>query len=177
LRTGDFVCAAGVVLDFAAESDANPANVDHFWITIDAGLGDGLQIAISTASRKNQEAGFDPRMRVAVVASVWASRPAAGVAKLKGFDYAEVEAGGECRYQLYERPALEDRLAEKSGRAIFVEAWGEFYLRAHLGIHQVHSRRASCSVTQDLVGRDGAIRFYFPDNTSEMLLFKFCGQV
>jgi hypothetical protein len=36
--------------------------------------------------------------------------------------------------------------------------------------------RASCSVARDLIGRDGAIRFYFPEGTAEMLLFKYCGQ-
>ena len=44
-------------------------------------------------------------------------------------------------------------------RATFFEAWGELYFRNQLGIHQVHSRRASCSVPQDHIGRDGAIRF------------------
>jgi hypothetical protein len=77
-----------------------------------------------------------------------------------------------------ERPALERVLVEKSSRAIFVEAWGALYLRDRLGIHQVHSRRASCSVRTDYVGRDGAVRFYYRENTAaEMLLFKYCGQV
>ncbi len=57
-----------------------------------------------------------------------------------------------------------------------MEAWGEFYVRNHIGLHQVHSRRASCSVLKDYQGRDGAIRFYFQDGTAEMLLFKYCGQ-
>jgi hypothetical protein len=42
----------------------------------------------------------------------------------------------------------------------------------------VHSRRASCSVRTDYVGRDGAVRFYYRENAAaEMLLFKYCGQV
>jgi hypothetical protein len=36
--------------------------------------------------------------------------------------------------------------------------------------------RASCSVARDLIGRDGAIRFYFGDGKAETLLFKYCGQ-
>jgi hypothetical protein len=36
--------------------------------------------------------------------------------------------------------------------------------------------RASCSVLRDFIGRDGAIRFYYPDMTAELLLFKYCGQ-
>ena len=80
-------------------------------------------------------------------------------------------------YIEYERPALETLLTEKTGRALFIEAWGELYIRNHLGIHQVHSRRASCSVRQDYKGRDGALRFYYGGNaTAEMLLFKYCGQ-
>jgi hypothetical protein len=81
-------------------------------------------------------------------------------------------------YAQYERSDLEQLLFEKTGRAIFIEAWGELYVRKQLGIHQVHSRRASCSVASDYIGRDGAIRFHFPeDDSAEMLLFKYCGQV
>ena len=32
------------------------------------------------------------------------------------------------------------------------------------------------ATVRDYIGRDGAIRFYFPDGTAEMLLFKYCGQ-
>ena len=57
------------------------------------------------------------------------------------------------------------------------QAWGDLYIREHPGIHQVHSRRASCAVPRDIVGRDGALRFYFGrDTVCETLLFKFCGQ-
>jgi hypothetical protein len=95
----------------------------------------------------------------------------------RGLDYQEIEAATSVPYTEYERPALETLLAEKTGRALFIEAWGEFYIRTHLGIHQVHSRRASCSVLRDYIGRDGAIRFYFAgDAQTELLLFKYCGQ-
>ena len=168
---------AGAPVAFAAETDAVASNIDHFWITIGIDHGELLRIALSTHSRQNAAAGFDPRVRVGVVVSAWRELPAPGVLKSRGLDYREIEAAGPVTYIEYERPALETLLAEKTGRAIFVEAWGEFYLRNHLGIHQVHSRRASCSVPQDYTGRDGAIRFYFGgDATSEMLLFKYCGQ-
>ena len=72
---------------------------------------------------------------------------------------------------------MEELLAAKAGRAIFAEAWGALYLRDRLGIHQVHSRRASCSMRSDYVGRDGPIRFYHRENSAETLLFKYCGQV
>jgi hypothetical protein len=96
----------------------------------------------------------------------------------RGLDYREIEAASPVVYVEHERPALETLLAEKTGRALCVEVWGELYVRNHLGVHQVHSRRASCSVLQDYKGRDGALRFYYGDNAiTEMLLFKYCGQL
>jgi hypothetical protein len=109
---------------------------------------------------------------------MWKELPAPGVLTCSGLDYREIEAAAPMTFIEYERPALEALLAEKTGRAIFIEAWGEFYFRSHQGIHQIHSRRASCSVLKDYIGRDGAIRFYFGnDAIAEMLLFKYCGQL
>lgn len=96
-----------------------------------------------------------------------------------GLDYQKIEAASPepVTFVSYTRPEMETLLVEKTSRAIFIEAWGELYLRNKPGIHQVHSRRASCSVPQDYVGRDGAIRYYFKDTgIAEMLLFKYCGQ-
>lgn len=176
-RHGEFVHIAGVPIAFAAETDRVPANIDHFWITIGTGSGEPIRIALSTHSRQNAAAGFDPRVRVGIVASAWKELPKAGMAGCHGLDYQEIEAAGAITYIEHERPALETLLAQKTERCIFIEAWGELYVRNHLGIHQVHSRRASCSVLQDYKGRDGALRFYYGDNaTAEMLLFKYCGQ-
>ncbi len=102
--------------------------------------------------------------------------PPIGLGKSTGLDYHALENASPATYIEYERPALELLLTQKTRDAVLVEAWGELYVRSHLGIHQVHSMRASCSVPRDLVGRDGAIRFYFPDGTAELLLFKYCGQ-
>jgi len=103
--------------------------------------------------------------------------PVAGLAKSTGLDYHVLENISPVTYIEYERPALELLMTEKTNRAILIEAWGELYVRAHLGIHQVHSMRASCSVPRDLQGRDGAIRFYYAEkNQAELLLFKYCGQ-
>lgn len=169
--------AGGVPIAFAAETDPVPGNIDHFWITIAMNSGEPVRIALSTHSRQNAAAGFDPRVRIGVVPSVWQELPAAGIAGCRGLDYQEIEAARPVAYTEYERPALETLLMEKTERALFIEAWGELYIRNHLGIHQVHSRRASCSVLQDYTGRDGAIRFYLGrDATAEMLLFKYCGQ-
>lgn len=175
-RQGEFLRAAGEPIAFAAETDRVPGNIDHFWITLRIGNGDPLRIALSTHSRQNASAGFDPRMRVAVVISAWSELPAAGLHACARLDYHEIESSQLVTYLEYERPALEVLLTDKTTRAIFMEAWGEFYVRNHIGLHQVHSRRASCSVLKDYQGRDGAIRFYFQDGTAEMLLFKYCGQ-
>jgi hypothetical protein len=176
LHRGDLVHVAGKPIAFAAKIDRVPANIDHFWITIGLGTGEPFRIALSTHSRQNAAAGFDPRMRIGSVVSVWQQLPAPGLVKSAGLDYHALEAGSPVTYVEYERPALELLLTEKTSHAIFIEAWGELYIRTHIGIHQVHSMRASCSVPRDLIGRDGAISFYFPDSNTEMLLFKYCGQ-
>jgi hypothetical protein len=177
LNNGDTVRVAGSPIAFAAEIDRLPANIDHFWITIGIGSGEPIRIALSTHSRQNAAAGFDPRMRIGIVASTWRELLAAGLVKSPGLDYRTIEAAAPVNYIEYDRPALELLLTDKAKRAVFIEAWGELYVRTHIGIHQVHSMRASCSVARDLIGRDGAIRFYFPDSAAEMLLFKYCGQV
>jgi hypothetical protein len=176
LNHGDLVHVAGTPIAFAAEIDRVPANIDHFWITIGLGAGEPVRIALSTHSRQNAAAGFDSRMRVGIVASSWSELPSARLVKSPGLDYRTIEAASPVSYLEYERPALEVLLTDYAKRALFIEAWGELYVRTHLGIHQVHSMRASCSVPRNLVGRDGAIRFYFRDGTAEMLLFKYCGQ-
>jgi hypothetical protein len=177
LRHGEIVHAAGRPIAFAAETDRVPANIDHFWITIGMGTGEPLRIALSTHSRQNAAAGFDPRLRIGTVASVWTDLPAAGILKSPGLDYRQIEAASKVTYVEYARPALEALLMDHARRAVFIEAWGELYVRTHSGIHQVHSMRASCSVLRDFVGRDGAICFYFPDGTTALLLFKYCGQL
>lgn len=147
-------------------------------MTLDAGDIGRFEVAISTCSKRNRDAGFDARMRVAVIASNWVALPAAGLMPCDRLDYGELEALSACEFSIYERPALEQLLAEKTSRAVVVEAWGALFVRSRIGMHQVHSRRASCSVAQDIVGRDGAIRFYFDEErATEMLLLKYCGQL
>jgi hypothetical protein len=177
LRADEFVVVAGEPAGFQVEMDLDPCKIDHFWITIRAGNFGLLQISISTRSLKHAADGFDPRMRVGVMPSNWSQLPTSGLFPAPGLDYVTLERTNPVVYREMERPDLEQLLAAKAARAIFVEAWGALYLRDRLGIHQVHSRRASCSVRTDYIGRDGAIRFYFPDKTAEMILFKYCGQV
>ncbi|MEO8044171.1 MAG: hypothetical protein ABI674_04640 [Spartobacteria bacterium] len=176
-RADEFVVVAGEPANFQVEADSDPLKIDHVWITIRAGRFGRLRIAISTWSLKHAADGFDARMRVGVIAAPWTQLPESGVFPAYGLDYGEFERQQSIVYPETERPVLEKMLREKTERAICVEAWGALYLRDRLGIHQVHSRRASCSVRTDYVGRDGAVRFYFPERTAEMILFKYCGQV
>ena len=175
-RADEFVVGAGELVNFEREVTTDPARADHFWITIRAGDFGLLRISISTYSLKHAMDGFDARMRVGVVTSEWSQLPVSGLFPADGLDYAELERASPITYQEMERPALEQFLAVKTRRAIFIEAWGALYLRGRPGIHQVHSRRASCSVRTDYVGRDGAVRFYYRESVAEMMLFKYCGQ-
>src|SRR4051812_15803461 len=172
-----FVAAAGELGKITVEREADDLKNDHVWITIQAGEFGLIDIAISTQSRYSSIAGSDPRVRIGIITSTWTELPPAGVRLTSGLDYAVVEAEHLTTFGILERTVLEEMLISKARRAIFIEAWGEFYVRAHIGIHQVHSRRASFALRRDLIGRDGALRFYFPSpNRSEMLLFKFAGQ-
>jgi hypothetical protein len=177
LSHGDIVHATGAPISFAAETDRVPANIDHFWITIGLGTGEPIRISLSTRSRQNAAAGFDARIRLGTVAGTWTDLPASGLSKSPGLDYGTIEQTSPVSYPEYERPDLEHLLADKAKRAVLIEVWGELYIRTHIGIHQVHSMRASCSVLRDYIGRDGAIRFYFPTGHTELLLFKYCGQL
>jgi hypothetical protein len=177
-RADELVRGAGEIVRFVAEAHVDPAKIDHFWITIRAGAFGLLRISISTWSLKHAADGFDPRMRVGIVPATWQELPKSGVFPTDGLDYGELERAQPVIYREMERRPLEKLLTDKAGRAIFAEAWGALYLRDQLGIHQIHSRRASCSVRTDYIGRDGALRFYYRENSAtEMLLFKYCGQV
>src|ERR1700736_1471737 len=172
-----YVTVAGEPEAVAVERDADPLKSDHVWIKIRAGEFGSLEIAINTRSRQSKEAGSDPQVRVGIVLSTWTQLPPPGVRLSAGLDYAAVEADHLTDFIALERTALEGSLVAKARNAIFIEAWGEFYVRAHIGVHQVHSRRASFAVRRDLIGKDGAVRFYFESpNKSEMLMFKFAGQ-
>jgi hypothetical protein len=171
-----YVHVAGEVASVAVETDSDPRKIDHVWLTLRAGEFGRVQVALSTCSRQSAAAGLDPRVSLGVVASSWQQLPVAGLAVATGLDYAALEGEQPIDYVPTERPALERLLLAKARRAILAEAWGQFYVRAHLGVHQIHSRRASLAVPRDHVGQDGALRFYFDTGLCEMLLFKFAGQ-
>ena len=176
-RADELVAVAGELIAFAVEAGPDPRKIDHVWITIRAGRFGQVRISVNTYSVRHAADGYDPRMRVAAVASRWTQLPEPGILPAGGLDYALLEREQAIVFREMERVALEDLLAARAGRAIFVQAWGALYLRDQLGIHQVHSRRASCSVRTDLVGQDGALRFFYREEAAtELLLFKYCGQ-
>jgi hypothetical protein len=175
---GEFVRVAGPPTGYTIERKADARRIDHLIIQVRAGGFGLLEIALNTYSLRSLNVGSDPRLRVAIVSSHWSALPPAGVSRSGGLNYSTLEVKNRIVYRELARPTLESLVIEKLNRSLLIEGWGEFYLRVHSGIHQVHSRRASCAVPADYLERDGAIRFYFKQNgLAELLLFKFCGQV
>jgi hypothetical protein len=108
------VVSVGKPIEFAVETNSDPMKIDHFWITIEAGRIGALRIALSTYSAKQAQAGFDPRMRVGIVALIWTELPNAGLFKCAGLDYRKIEASHPITYAEYERDALVQLLSEKT---------------------------------------------------------------
>ena len=175
-RPAKFVHVCGVPYAVAREVAENPDDADHIHLTLEVPPYGRLRAAVNTFSRLNRAAGFDSRIRVGLVSSTYEKRPEPSLEELPGQDYAQLEAILPIAYEIYEHEPLAELLMEKMKRAIRVDVWGELYAREHLGIHQIHSRRASCAVSSDIRNRDGALQLYYPDNVAELLLFKFCGQ-
>jgi hypothetical protein len=175
-RLSGLVWVAGRPIQFEIERSVDETRVDHVWLDIEAGDAGFYRIALNTWSRSSFASGFDPRIRVAIVASTWNELPPSGVFSSDGLNYSAIETKNGGGFQPYERTTLEELLIRKFERAIFVQAWGELYERGHRGLHQVHSRRASAVVQTDYIGRDGAVCFYYENRERETLLFKFFGQ-
>lgn len=174
---GRYVAIGGEIATVTVEQEDDELKIDHVWITVRAGEFGHMQISLSTCSRQSRAAGLDARMRVGSIVSQWVELPRAGVREVSPLDYAKIESEERVDYTPYERQALEEMLVSRAGRAVFAEAWGDFYVSAHVGVHQIHSRRASLAVQQDVVGRDGVVQFYYRERKiREMLLFKFAGQ-
>lgn len=159
------------------EDARDPARNDHVWISLDAGIGERLTVSVSVWSIRNADAGFDARVRMGMIRDHWDTLPPRGVSDWPRFDYAAWEAEHNIFYEFYDRDELGRQLLEMTVRARLLEVWGAPYRRNQSGVHQVHSRRASCAIPADLVGRDGALRFYFDEERERRLIFlKFCGQ-
>lgn len=171
------VHATGSDLRAQVEIEPNPDRIDHVWITMDPGISSRVLVSINTSSLINRDAGFDSRIRVGKIRGTWDHLPHRGVSTCEEFDYRSIERSHNVFYEHFEREEMESLLLENSGLADLLEVWGAPYFRKIPGIHQIHSRRASCAVPEDLLGLDGALKFYFRAKQEFLLLlFKFCGQ-
>jgi hypothetical protein len=160
-----------------AELPDHKISPDHVWISIDPGFSQRFMISVNTYSIRNGQAGFDPRVRLGILRGTWGRLPERGVTECHHFSYDDIPGIGEVDFRPLERVFLEQMLLDRAHQAILLEAWGTPYLREVPGIHQIHSRKASCAVPETGHGNDGALRFYFhEERRMEMLLFKFCGQ-
>jgi hypothetical protein len=172
-----FVHLVGVPYFVEVEPETDPGKVDHVWITLEVPPFGRLRLAVNTISRLNRDGGFDARVRVGIVRSIYTEKPPPGLEECPGLDYAKIEAKQNVFYETFEHEALAELLVTKAKSAIRAEVWGELYARDHIGLHQIHCRRASCAVKLDLKSRDGALKLYYAvENAAELLLFKFCGQ-
>ncbi len=172
-----FVHLVGVPYAVQVEQSVDPSRLDHVWLTLEVPPFGRLRVAVNTLSRLNRDAGHDPRVRVGIVRSTYEEKPNTGLEEFPGFDYAKLEATEKITYELYEHDPLSEMLVTKAKTAVRAEVWGELYAQDHIGLHQIHCRRASCAVKLDLKNRDGALKLYYPEeNAAELFLFKFCGQ-
>ncbi|HYR58405.1 MAG TPA: hypothetical protein VEO95_07245 [Chthoniobacteraceae bacterium] len=173
-----FVHLVGVPYSVQAEQSPDPTRLDHVWLTLEVPPFGRLRVSMNTLSRINRDAGFDSHIRLAIVPSTYTEKPNTGLEEFPGLDYAKFEAKQKVAYKSYERDPLAELLVAKAKTAIRAEVWGDLYARDHIGLHQIHCRRASSAVALDLKNRDGALRLYYPDgNRAELFLFKFHGQV
>ncbi|MEQ1861848.1 MAG: hypothetical protein ABMA13_18165 [Chthoniobacteraceae bacterium] len=173
-----FVHIIGVPYAVELEATEDPTLLDRVWLTVEAPPFGRLRISLNTLSRLNRDAGFDASVRVGIVKVTWQEKPAPGLAEDPGQSYAKIEAAFPVSYAALERDALAELLIERAKRAVRAEVWGDLYAAGeHLGIHQVHSRRASAAVPSDVRNRDAALKLYYPEeNAAELFLFKFAGQ-
>src|SRR4051812_38958586 len=133
-----FVHVTGVPYAVEREPATGTGVADHVWLTLEAPPFGRLRAAGNTFSRINQAGGFDPRVRVGIVKSAWAEKPAPGLVEEPGQDYAQLEKVMTILYEPVESDALAELLMERAKRAVRLEVWGDLYAREHLGIHQIH---------------------------------------
>lgn len=168
----------GNIVEIQVERHDNPDEVDHVWITIDIGVGQPYVVAVNTLSKANRLAGFDARVRLGIVRGTWEYLPPRGIESCPSFDYKDIETTTNVFFEHYERGEIESLLLSRCAQARLIEVWGEPYHFPRRGIHQIHSRHASCAIMKDIHGHDGALKFYFErDHATELLLIKFCGQL
>lgn len=167
----------GEVVKFEIENSQRRENVDHVYVTVEAGLQVPLTLSLNTLSSRGRVTGHDPHIRLGTFVKTWARLPSRGAYPMEFFDYDTAEIVGHTDYRVLGREALEEYFALRCGNCRRIEAWGQPYTRVKPGLHQIHSRRASSAVPKDLRGHDGAVRFYFDEGQRcELALLKFCGQ-
>ncbi|HEX8295153.1 MAG TPA: hypothetical protein VF593_02555 [Chthoniobacteraceae bacterium] len=172
-----FVHLVGVPYQVELEACSDPERVDHVWLTLEVPPFGRVRIAVNTLSRISRQAGFDGRVRLGIISGTYQEKPPTGLEECAGFDYGKLEAKSKVAYEFHEHEAVANLLLTKCKAAIRAEVWGDLYARDHIGLHQIHSRRASKAVPLDVRNRDGALKLYYPtDNLVETLLFKFDGQ-
>jgi len=158
------------------ESANREENIDHVWFTLQAPPHGSVLLSVNFLSKLNRDAGFDFRVRLAVQASDYVERPEPVIQPDCILDYRDFEKEAPLDFAPMDPFELATLLINKGREALRIEAWGELYRRDTLGLHQIHSQRSSCAVEYDILGRDGAIKFYLPDGTAELFLLKYCGQ-
>ena len=159
------------------EATGHDHHPDHLWISLDPGFGIRVVVSVNTWSHRNGEAGFDPRVRLGILRGCWEEFPERGFSEWHRFSYDDLLGQETVDYRPLERVVLEQLLLDRMASAVMIEVWGAPYHRDHPGVHQIHSRSASCAVAESREGLDGALRFYFrEERRTETLLFKFCGQ-
>lgn len=159
------------------EPALNPDRIDHVWLELDCAFHAPVLVAVNTRSLRNLDAGFDPRVRLGLWRETWSHLPAPGVAAADTFRYADHEARVNIFYESLERAALERQLLTAAHESLRITAIGTPYHRPRLGLHQIHSRHASCAVREERDGLDGALGFHLArDHETRWMFFKFCGQ-
>jgi len=172
-----FLRVVGTVVRAEIEQSDFPERIDHVWITLDVGRGgEQWRLSINTLSLKSKQAGLDPRIRVALICSTWNNLPTPGVFETPGFSYSSVKIPEGVRFEERSKEEMEALLLTLANDALLVEAWGVPYDHRGKGLHQIHSRAASSTVSKHLHDRDGALRFYFANQCATWVLLKFHGQ-
>ena len=172
-----FVHVTGVPYVVEIPPAADPAEADQVWLTLEVPSLGRIRAVINTTSRLNRAAGHDASIRVGIQRTTWTEKPVTGLLESDGQNYSVVQAAHPLTFDTIEQGELANLLATKAKTAVRAEVWGDLYARDHLGIRQVHSRRASKAVPEDIVGRDGALKLYYSEgNEAELFLFKFYGQ-
>lgn len=171
------VRAVGSLISARIEPASRPERIDHVWLELDCGLHAPVLIAVNTRSLRNLDAGFDPRVRLGTWRETWKTLPDPQVTAASAFRYAEHETRVNIFYEFLERRDLERILLEAARLSLRITAIGTPYHRPRLGLHQIHSRHASCAVAEERDGLDGALCFHLAtDREARWMFFKFCGQ-